>query len=148
MIESTSVEQPFRLLLVEDEPADVHLVRLALRDCAVQVELTHVQDGSEALSWLQTPANHLPDLMLVDLNMPRLGGLELIGCMRDRAEFSAIPIVIITTSSAAPDIKASEALGIETYLVKPLDAEAYMANLRATIEGSAARRPSSEDNAY
>lgn len=140
MTTPSDLERTFRLLLVEDEPADVHLVRLALRDCAVPVELNHVQDGCEALSWLQARCEDLPDLMLVDLNMPRMGGLELIERMRDTAEFSVIPIVIITTSSADPDLEASKALGVDAYLVKPLDADTYLATLRATIEDSAARR--------
>lgn len=131
----TQEAYPFDILLVEDEPADANLVRSALKSNKVLCNLHHVIDGVDALAFLrrQTEAYkdaHKPDLILLDLNMPRMNGKEFLAEVKKDPELSAIPVVVLTTSDVERDVVASYKLGAAGYITKPVDMEQFIDAIR------------------
>jgi len=122
-----------KLLLVEDNPDDEILTRRALEKYSGFSHIDVANDGVEALQYLkidageaesngtQTDTDHLPDLILLDLKMPRLNGHEFLKLVRDNPKTSHIPIVILTTSSEEKDIAVSYELGANSFLRKPVN---------------------------
>lgn len=126
---------PFDILLVEDEPSDAHLVRSALKENKVFCNLHHVADGIEALAFLRRQGEHYaavprPDLILLDLNMPRMNGREFLGHIKADDALKAIPVIVLTTSDVERDIVASYHLGAAGYITKPVDLEQFLAAVR------------------
>ncbi|WP_024329206.1 diguanylate cyclase [Thioalkalivibrio sp. ALR17-21] len=117
------------VLLVEDEPADVHLTRMAFEEAGVTARLHHVNDGREALRFLAGEAPYdqapQPGLILLDLNMPHMGGLEFLQRLREKEQADDVPVVVLSTSDLERDIQASRQHGAADYLVKPLDMEQF-----------------------
>jgi HD-like signal output (HDOD) protein/AmiR/NasT family two-component response regulator len=116
----------FVILLVEDEKADAHLVKWALEENRYDVALHQATDGGEALAFLHRLAPRFadaprPDLILLDLNMPRMGGLECLATIRREPSLKDIPVVILSTSYAESDVFASRDLGAVDYFTKPMD---------------------------
>lgn len=120
------------VLLVEDSPADQELMRRALfsekKDFA---NLTIVSDGEEALSYLKRSgsfcdSNHkLPDLILLDLNLPKYSGDEVLSYIKSDDSLKHIPVIVLTTSSCTEDVTRSYQLGCNTYITKPIDFEHF-----------------------
>jgi len=126
---------PFDILLVEDEPADAKLVRSALKESRVYYNLHHVADGIEALAFLRrTGANYRqaprPDLILLDLNMPRMNGREFLAAVKADGDLVGIPVVVLTTSDVERDVVASYKLGAAGYITKPVDMEQFVDAIR------------------
>ncbi|CAK0777618.1 Response regulator Rcp1 [Gammaproteobacteria bacterium] len=126
---------PFVVLLVEDQLADAHLVRVALRENRILTDLHHVFDGVEALEFLHRQGERYknvprPDLILLDLNMPRMNGQEFLTEIKKQEAFSAIPVVVMTTSEVERDVVASYRLGAAGFIVKPVDIAQFMATVR------------------
>ncbi len=118
--------QPFDVLLVEDELADAHLVRAALGQCAVRCTLHHVVDGVEALAFLRRedgPYQNAPkpDLILLDLNMPRMNGREFLAAIKQDERFASIPVVVLTTSEVERDVDEAYRLRAAGFISKPAD---------------------------
>ena len=140
--------RPARVLLVEDNEADVRLTREALREPGPPVRLWSVADGEQALAFLRrqdgfTDAQR-PDLVLLDLNLPRKGGLEVLEELRADTELATVPVVVLSSSDAEHDVLSSYAHGARSYVVKPHDLDAFIdviAALRAFWLG-VARLPS------
>lgn len=126
---SENAEPVTDVLLVEDEPADVHLTRMAFEEAGVTARLHHVNDGREALRFLagEAPYDHAPQpgLILLDLNMPHMGGLEFLQRLRETDQADATPVVVLSTSDLERDIRASRQNGAADYMVKPLDMEQF-----------------------
>jgi two-component system response regulator len=125
------------ILLVEDNPADVEITRRALRESAAPVELIVVRDGQEALDYLlrrggQAPAGawRMPDLILLDLNLPRLTGREVLERIRTDDTFRSVPVVVLTTSTRPEDVRALYAAGANTYIEKPRDFQHFVEVLK------------------
>jgi CheY-like chemotaxis protein len=122
--------QPFNILLLEDEPADAHLVRVSLREARVLCELHHVLDGREGMDFLrhQPPYETAPrpDLILLDLNMPRMNGREFLATIKADSELHDIPVVVLTTSEVERDVEASFKSGAAGYITKPVDMEQFI----------------------
>ena len=122
---------PFDILLLEDEPADAHLVRVSLRDARVHCNLHHVVDGREGLDFLHRRPPHesapRPDLILLDLNMPRMNGREFLVAIKAVPEFADIPVVVLTTSEVERDVEACYKNGAAGYITKPVDMEQFVA---------------------
>jgi CheY-like chemotaxis protein len=106
------------ILLVEDDCVDAMAVRRVLRDLHAPHELTHARDGREALDYLQGRPEKMPCLILLDLNMPRMNGLELLKVLRTDAGLTRVPVVIVTTSAEKEDVDRSFELGATAYVVK------------------------------
>jgi CheY-like chemotaxis protein len=116
------------ILLVEDNPADVKITQRALRDSGLAVDLIVVRDGQEAVEYLmrqgtyaQTDDWRSPDLILLDLNLPRLTGREVLLRIRARPELRTVPVVVLTTSCRPEDVHELYAAGANTYIEKPQD---------------------------
>ena len=117
--------RPVHILLVEDNEGDVRLTREALREAKVRNELHVVNDGVEAIEYLAT-ATRLPDLILLDLNLPRKDGREVLAEIRADERVSHIPVVVLTTSSAEEDVLRSYKLRANCYITKPVDLTEFM----------------------
>ncbi|MGI9210905.1 MAG: response regulator [Methylococcaceae bacterium] len=122
---------PFDILLIEDDPADAHLVSLALKEGCIRARLHHQPDGREGLDFLKRISPHddapRPDLILLDLNMPRMNGREFLAAIKADDAFKAIPVVILTTSDVERDVVASYQLGASGYITKPVDMRQFVA---------------------
>ncbi len=120
------------ILLVEDNPGDVRLTREALRDADLSVELVDVPDGEQAMAYLRGGAER-PDLVLLDLNLPKMNGLEVLDEIRADPELRDMTVIVLTTSSSARDIEACRARGVSSYVVKPLDLDEFTALIEAVV---------------
>jgi chemotaxis family two-component system response regulator Rcp1 len=114
------------ILLVEDDPADIMITQRALRESAFPVELLVVRDGQEAVDYLLRQGVHAgdplwrsPDLILLDLNLPKLNGLEVLQRVRATPELRAVPVIVLTTSKRQEDIQQTYSAGANTYIEKP-----------------------------
>ncbi len=126
---------PFDILLVEDEPADANLVRAALKEGKVFCNLHHAEDGVEALAFLRRQGDGYrdapqPDMILLDLNMPRMNGREFLAAVKADAALQAIPVVVLTTSDVERDVVASYQLGAAGYITKPVDMDQFIDAIR------------------
>jgi len=122
---------PFHILLVEDNPADADLVREALAEAQVPSEITTVSDGIEALQYLRKEAPYAaaarPELVLLDLNLPRMGGLEVLVQMKTDPELRRIPVLILSSSTSSADVLRSYDLHANSYIAKPADLDEFFA---------------------
>ena len=130
-----SESQNFVILLAEDEPADAHLVRTALTEHRILADLQHVADGREAFDYLRRHGPRFadaprPNLILLDLNMPRMDGREFLAAIKQDPDLRDIPVVILTTSDVERDVIASYNLGAAGYITKPVDVVQFMAAIR------------------
>jgi chemotaxis family two-component system response regulator Rcp1 len=143
------VTRPARVLLVEDNEADVRLTREALRDAGDDIRLSSVTDGERALAYLRRENGYeeapRPDLVLLDLNLPRKNGLEVLEEMRADPDLACIPVIMLTTSSAEHDVVACYSRGANCFVVKPLELDEFMDLIGAirTFWLGVARLPSS-----
>ncbi len=126
------------ILLVEDNPADVDLTKETLRDAKIGNRIFVATDGVQALQFLQRRAPYFdaprPDLILLDLNMPRMDGRELLAHIKADASLRRIPVVVLTTSEAETDIVKSYDLHANCYVTKPVDLDQFV-NVARAIEG-------------
>lgn len=121
------------ILLVEDNPDDVELTRLAFEEANVANRLAVVSDGAEALDYLFARGRHanrdpndLPSIVLLDLNLPKLDGREVLRAIRENPATQALPVIVLTTSAEPLDVEASYALGVNSYIQKPVDFEQFV----------------------
>jgi chemotaxis family two-component system response regulator Rcp1 len=121
--------KPIEVLLVEDNPGDIRLTQEAFREADTTIKLHVASDGVEALAFLRRAGAHAaaprPDLILLDLNLPKMDGRELLAHIKKDASLKLIPTVILTTSSAEADIVRSYQLHANCYLTKPVLLEAF-----------------------
>jgi len=126
----TSGGVPIEILLVEDNPGDARLTREALRDAKVRNNLHVAPDGVEALAFLRRQGKHTavpkPDLILLDLNLPKKDGREVLEEIKQDDQLRHIPVVILTTSQAERDIAESYRLRANAYVTKPVDLEQFL----------------------
>jgi DNA-binding response OmpR family regulator len=126
--ESSDTKQPC-ILLVEDNESDSFLVRQALKEHGVQAELTVLRDGEEAFDFIDAVENGLkkcPDLLILDLKLPKKSGHEVLTKMRSTATCSQVPVVVLSSSAAVLDINESKRLGVVRHIQKPLNLEDFM----------------------
>jgi len=137
MPNTPAARSSIRVLLVEDDPGDVLMVREALSDQGLS-RLTSVRDGVEALRFLRKEAEfsgvERPDLILLDLNMPRKDGREVLAEVKGDADLRSIPVVVLTTSRAEKDVLSSYQLHANAYVTKPADFEQFI-DVTRRIEG-------------
>jgi chemotaxis family two-component system response regulator Rcp1 len=144
-------ERLIGILLVEDNPADVHLTLTALRDARSHSEVYVVADGEEALAFLKREGAHAnaprPDLVFLDLNLPKVDGYEVLAAMKADPVLRRIPVVAISGSKSEIDIARAYDEQISAYLVKPPGVDEYFAAIRSLKElwfHAAALPPSQE----
>ena len=131
--------QPIEVLLVEDDPGDVQLTKEAFEEHKVRNRLTVVSDGVDALAYLRRdpsvyPDAVRPDLILLDLNLPRRDGREVLEEIKGDEELRRIPVVVLTTSAADEDIVRSYNLHANAYVTKPVDFDRFIAVVRQIDE--------------
>jgi two-component system, response regulator len=122
------------ILIVEDNPDDETLLERALREIEGAPVATIVPDGVEALDVLRSGAQRVPDLMLIDLKMPRMTGFELLREVRHGLGFKHLPLVVFTSSDDARDIERAYDAGATAYVQKPLSFDAFTDALRAVVQ--------------
>lgn len=130
--------RPIEILLVEDNPGDVRLTREAFKEAKMRNNLHAVADGVEAMEFLHREGEHAdaarPDIILLDLNLPRKDGREVLAEVKADPELRRIPVVILTTSKAAEDIAKTYDLHANCYITKPVDFDRFIEVVK-TIEG-------------
>lgn len=126
------------VLLIEDDPGDVLITREAFAENKVRNQLSVVNDGVNALKFLRREDDYVdaprPDLILLDLNLPRMDGHEVLADIKSDAELQRIPVVILTTSDAEEDVLRSYNLHANAYVTKPVDFERFLGVVRQIDE--------------
>jgi CheY-like chemotaxis protein len=123
-----------KVILVEDNLADVELVRISVRELEKPVELVHVGDGQELLNFLKDASLNEIALILLDLNMPRVSGIDVLRHMHGDDQLKKIPVVMFTTSNSRTDILRCYELGAKAFVCKPLDIFEFNSSIRSIIE--------------
>jgi CheY-like chemotaxis protein len=127
--------RPVEILLIEDNPGDVELAREGLRECKIRNNLHAVGDGVEASAFLHRKGAYAsrprPDLIILDLNLPKRDGRDLLKEIKEDEELKRIPVVILTTSAAEEDILRSYSLHANCYVTKPLGLDQFLQVVRS-----------------
>ncbi|MFC4427862.1 response regulator [Deinococcus navajonensis] len=127
--------KPIDILLVEDNPADILLTEEAFEEAHFEHRLHVAKDGVEALSFLRREGPHAgaprPDVILMDLNMPRMGGLEVLDILKEDEALRSIPVIVLTTSRAENDIWRSYNLHANAYIPKPVSVSEFVDVIRS-----------------
>jgi two-component system response regulator len=125
--------EPVDILLVEDNPRDAELTIRALKKSNLANRVITVEDGAEALDFLlcrgkhsTRDAGHPPKVVLLDLKLPKVSGLEVLRTLKQDERTQSIPVVVVTSSREDPDIKTAYSLGANSYVVKPVDFDAFV----------------------
>ena len=121
------------ILLVEDDTVDAMTVKRALKDINVANRVVHVTNGEEAWNYLNDPSNSKPFLILLDINMPKMNGIELLKVLKEDENFIRIPVVMLTTSTDDRDIIQSFRLCVAGYMIKPVAYQHFVETMR-TVE--------------
>lgn len=120
----------WEILLVEDNPADIRLTREALGELLIQHRLTVAEDGLAALKYLTAESTadpgSPPDLILLDLNLPRMNGLEFLAVVKSSEQFKSIPVIVMSSSAAPEDVAAAYRLNANSYTQKPLEIDQFI----------------------
>ena len=131
-------ERDVEILLVEDNQADARLTQEAMKEAKVRNNIWHVTDGVEALAFLRQEGHYgdvpRPDLILLDLNMPRKDGREVLASIKADDRFKRIPVVVLTSSEAEEDILKAYNLAANCYVTKPVDLDQFLRVVRAIEE--------------
>jgi two-component system, chemotaxis family, response regulator Rcp1 len=112
--------KPARIVVIEDNPADVFLVRQALREAGIDFELQSFEDGEQALEALSRPAGKAPGLIFLDLNLPRLDGAEVLIRIRNMPALAEVPVAVLTSSESPADMHRAAELGAARFIKKPM----------------------------
>jgi two-component system, chemotaxis family, response regulator Rcp1 len=125
-----SISKPIDVLMVEDNPDDVFLTKEALAETKLLVNLHVAEDGEEALAFLRQEGEHsqtpTPDLILLDLNLPKMDGRELLDIIKQDPALRVIPVVVLTTSEADEDIVRAYTLHANCYITKPVSLDQFL----------------------
>jgi len=129
---------PIEILLVEDNPGDIRLTQEALKEGKVRNNLNVAQDGVEALAFLNREGRYAnasrPDVILLDLNLPKKDGREVLAAIKDDPDLRRIPVVILTTSQAEKDILQTYNLHANCYITKPVELDEFLEVVKAIDE--------------
>jgi CheY-like chemotaxis protein len=138
MTDPTGETSQIEVLLVEDDPGDVLMTQEAFEEHKLRNRLTVVSDGVEALAYLRREGKYAeavtPDLILLDLNLPRRDGRQVLAEIKDDEQLGKIPVVVLTTSQADEDILRSYQLHANAYVTKPVDFDRFIAVVRQIDE--------------
>ncbi len=130
MTQPFEAEREVQVLLVEDDPGDVLMTREAFEDYKVHNQLHVVNDGEQAMAFLRQEGEYAdlprPDLVLLDLNLPRMDGRQVLDAIKSDPDLSSIPVVVLTTSEAEDDVLRSYSLHANAYVTKPVDFERFI----------------------
>ncbi|MES2703299.1 MAG: response regulator [Bacteroidota bacterium] len=134
--------ETIEILLIEDNMDDVQMVTMALEESHVVNNVVHLRDGAEALDYIfnegayaGNPSNGKAKVIMLDLNMPKVNGLEVLRRLKADDKAKDIPVVVFTSSDEDPNLKECYRLGVNTYIVKPLDYEEFKKAINSSIVG-------------
>jgi two-component system, chemotaxis family, response regulator Rcp1 len=145
-------ERPIEILLVEDNPGDQRLTKEALREGKIRNNLRIVEDGEAAIAFLNAEGRYSglpqPDLILLDLNLPRKDGREVLREIKSSETLKKIPVIVLTTSQAEEDILKAYNLNANCYITKPVDYDQFIRTIRAIEDFwlTIVKLPRSEEN--
>ncbi len=132
-----AADSDIRILLVDDNPGDIRLAEEAFREAGYEHPLFTAKDGFEALSFLRRDQGYetapRPDIILLDLNLPRKSGLEILQEIKEDQDLRIIPVVMLTTSSYEGDVREAYRLNASSYMLKPSDFDTYVQNLETLL---------------
>lgn len=135
MTTAASFNRPIELLLVEDSPSDAGLTQAALAKAQRTINVHHVEDGVAAMEFLRRGAGYesspRPDLILLDLNMPKMDGRQVLAEIREDAELQSLPVIILTTSGDPEDVVETYKLKANCYVQKPVDLTEFMSAIKS-----------------
>jgi len=127
--------QPIEILLVEDNPADVRLTFEAFKDSRIANHISVVSDGEEAMKFLRKEGEYAnaeqPDLVLLDLNLPKKDGREVLSEIKSDKDLRAIPVIVLTTSAADKDVWKAYDAGVNSYITKPVNLDKFIGIVRS-----------------
>lgn len=130
-VNALAPRRAYHVLLVEDDPADALLIEEALTEGGVARAIGRADDGIAALEYLRDAANPRPDLIVLDLNMPRMNGRELLAVLKEDAALCTIPIVVLTTSATPADVSAAYQRHANAYVTKPVNLDDFLQSVRS-----------------
>jgi two-component system, response regulator len=122
-----------KILLVEDNPNDADLARMAIGRTAFAGSVVHVEDGVAAVEYLTRPGADMPLVVFLDLKLPRLNGLEVLKQVKAHPGSANVPIVMLTSSRELSDVEESYRLGVNSYVVKPVNFDEYQRVIRELV---------------
>ena len=138
MTDQEKIQRPIQILVVDDNPADVYLMLTALRDARIRNEIHTATDGEEALAFLRRQREHAdapcPDLVFLDLHLPRIDGYEVLAAMKADPQLRRIPVIVVSGSKEESDLARAYDQHIAGYLVKPIRHDEYFMAIRAVKE--------------
>jgi two-component system, chemotaxis family, response regulator Rcp1 len=138
MTNNFAISRPAEILLAEDNENDVELTRQGFKRCKLLLNLHHVKDGEECMEFLRKQGKYseapTPDLLLLDLNMPRMDGREVLAELVADQTLNAIPVVVLTTSAQDEEILKMYKLRCSSYIVKPVDFDQFLLAVRSIAE--------------
>lgn len=127
---TTRPQQIFHILLLEDNPADVYLLRQALENAGVDFDLTVLKNGADGLAFARRQGEYegglIPDLAVFDLNLPKGGGEAVLAAMRQNKDLGHVPVVMMSSSAAPREQAKIKELGVEQFITKPLDLDGFL----------------------
>jgi chemotaxis family two-component system response regulator Rcp1 len=130
--------RPFNVLLVEDNPADILLAKEAMKESTTPYSLHVLSDGKQVMSYLLREEKYAyaerPDIILLDLNLPRKTGLEVLKEIKENRYLKHIPVIVLTTSNAAQDIERAYAVHANCYITKPIDFEKFSKIVKSILD--------------
>jgi len=127
-------QRSYNVLLVEDDPADALLVEEALQDKGVARTISRADDGVAALEYLREGGNQRPDLIVLDLNMPRMNGRELLSILKEDPDLGMIPVVVLSTSSTPDDVAGAYHRHANAFVTKPVNLDDFLHAVRGIDE--------------
>ena len=144
-----AMKRKFVLLVADDDPNDLQLLNLAIRHNGINVEIRELHDGTEVIAYLQGTGRFaerdiypIPDLLLLDLKMPRMNGLDVLKWLREHPECARIPTVMLSNSDIDHDIDQAYRLGVNTYFIKPGDYKQFIELMGLMLDyWAASQRP-------
>lgn len=121
------------ILLIEDDSVDAMTVKRAMRDLRITNDLVHAVNGEDALKYLDDPETEKPFVILLDLNMPKMNGVEFLRIIKSKANLKMIPVIVFTTSKEKQDVLESFQLGAAGYMTKPVDYDKFVDVINTVI---------------
>ncbi|MEO6852285.1 MAG: response regulator [Mucilaginibacter sp.] len=120
--------KPIRILHIEDNEGDILLISEAFEENRLLNKINVIKDGEKAISFFEnlTDEEEIPDLVLLDLNLPKVNGIEVLAYIKDHEKYKTIPVIMITTSSSEPDIIRAYENHVNCYITKPIDVSDFM----------------------
>ncbi len=129
-MDSNSEGPIYRVLLLEDSEADTYLFRQAMKNTGLNHDLTVIDDGEKGLDFAQRQGDYaaiaVPDLVVLDLNLPKAGGAEVLAAMRQHKELVDVPVIILSSSETPPEKERAQELGVARYITKPMHLADYL----------------------